>query len=133
MSSWAAIARAAPPAEQSEEKPKDLKRRAVVVDANAIIGEEGLWQLPFGSERIVTIPEVLKEVRDKRSRSFLESLPIPIEAEEPSEESVQAGLFHILYAFFCMHRTCTIPLTSHKTVSSLLFSLYSNAIRSVHR
>ncbi len=64
--------------------------RTAVLDANAIIN--GIRLEDLATTAIVTISEVLTEVRDKQSRQFLASLPFGIETREPSEESLKAVL-----------------------------------------
>ena len=90
MATWAAIAKnqatKTPPAPlQQESKPS-----VAVIDANAIINRNGLLNLMRTYEKIVTIPEVLREVRDKQSRAALDALPYQIQTQEPSEDSVKA-------------------------------------------
>lgn len=97
MSTWAAIAlseppKAAPPPVEAVGKGEVVS----VIDANAIIS--GL-SIQHALDRLVTTPEVLEEVRDKRSRQRLEALPFKLEALEPSEESVRAGVPPLLCPF----------------------------------
>lgn len=61
-----------------------------VIDANAIIQREGLLNLKRDFDRIVTIPQVLAEIRDGSSRRALAALPFSIETQEPTDESMQA-------------------------------------------
>ena len=91
MSTWAAIAgtepaKAAPVAAVSASKP-----RVAVVDANALITGTGLLNLARFADRVVTVPEVLREVRDKQSRATLAALPFTIETREPDDDSTKAG------------------------------------------
>lgn len=89
--SWAAIAKAAPapaiPAAAGEGHA--FTGQTVVLDANVMISGTPL-SLAL-TERVVTIPEVLEEVRDKQSRQAVESLPFKITTLEPSDESLSAG------------------------------------------
>lgn len=62
-----------------------------VVDANTLISGSGVLGLGRLADRIVTTPEVLAEVRDKRSRSMLAALPFTVETQEPDEDAVKAG------------------------------------------
>lgn len=64
-----------------------------VVDANAIMSGVALGSL---AERLVTIPEVLEEVRDVKTRERLASLQIALQTLEPTEESIAAGDTHLL-------------------------------------
>ncbi|GAB4823751.1 hypothetical protein N2152v2_010797 [Parachlorella kessleri] len=90
--SWAAIARSEPAKVVQKVEESDSKARIAVVDANAIINGEHLLSLMRFNEKVVTVPEVLKEVRDKQSRQTLQSLPYTIHTQEPAEESVKAVL-----------------------------------------
>ena len=89
--SWAAVAKSEPAKVVQKEEESDSKPRIAVVDANAIISGEHLLSLMRFNEKVVTVPEVLKEVRDKQSRQALQSLPYTIHSQEPAEESVKAG------------------------------------------
>ena len=91
-SSWANIASTAPrPKTASVIEPERILQRALVIDANAIITHQsGLLNLHTQYDRIVTIPEVIAEVRDGQSRQALSTLPFEIEQLTPSEESMRA-------------------------------------------
>lgn len=89
--SWAAIAKSEPVKVAQKEEDVEEKPRIAVVDANAIISGESLLQLMRFNDKVVTIPEVLKEIRDKQSRQTLQNLPFTIQTQEPAEESVKAG------------------------------------------
>lgn len=92
MASWASIARAEPaPKPEAKEEDPAARPKIAVVDANAIIAGEGLLSLMRWNDRVVTVPEVLREVRDKQSRAALQNLPFSIETLEPAEDSVKAG------------------------------------------
>uniref|UniRef100_A0ACD5TBD6 Uncharacterized protein n=1 Tax=Avena sativa TaxID=4498 RepID=A0ACD5TBD6_AVESA len=58
-----------------------------VVDANAVIS--GGAALASTAGRLVTVPEVLEEVRDAAARRRLALLPTPVETVEPSAEFVK--------------------------------------------
>jgi len=58
-----------------------------VVDANAVIS--GGSALSTSAERLVTVPEVLEEVRDAAARRRLGLLPVPVETVEPAPEFVK--------------------------------------------
>ncbi len=91
MTTWASIAghQPAQPAGVSQVAVADQQPSTVaVVDANAIIAGLRLERL---AEQVMTIAEVLKEIRDKQSREYLESLPVRIQCLEPSDESLRAG------------------------------------------
>lgn len=90
--SWASIAKKAAPAIPSTDIGPDESVDVAVLDANAIISGQGLLLLAKLANRAVTTPEVLAEVRDKKSRATLEALPYTLEATEPAEEDVKAGM-----------------------------------------
>nr|ACG36706.1 hypothetical protein [Zea mays] len=58
-----------------------------VVDANAVIS--GAPALSTSAGRLVTVPEVLEEVRDAAARRRLGLLPIPVETVDPAPEFVK--------------------------------------------
>ncbi|RLN09728.1 RNA-binding protein NOB1 [Panicum miliaceum] len=58
-----------------------------VVDANAVIA--GGSALSTTAGRLVTVPEVLEEVRDAAARRRLALLPVPVETVEPPPEFVK--------------------------------------------
>ena len=100
MSSWANVLKA-PAAAPAESAPpstaSDGPSNIAVVDANNIISGIRLERI---ASKVVTIPEVLEEIRDKQSRQFLATLPFGIETKEPNEESVKAGEAWVVC--FCM-------------------------------
>ena len=61
----------------------------LIIDTGPIIKGARLERV--GAERVVTIPEVLREVRDPNARALLASLPFEIELREPSDEAMRAG------------------------------------------
>lgn len=86
---WANVLKAPAPPEAPPAARLDADTRAVaVIDANVIIN--GIDVSSFATTA-VTVPEVLAEIRDERSRAFLKQLPFGIETKEPSEESLKAG------------------------------------------
>ncbi|KAJ1397252.1 hypothetical protein B484DRAFT_313908, partial [Ochromonadaceae sp. CCMP2298] len=58
-----------------------------VLDAGAIIRGHGL-SLYHKAKRIVTVPDVLAEIRDSKARDSLLSLPFEIEERTPSQASI---------------------------------------------
>jgi len=85
--SWAAIAR-----KEAAEAPLvgvhwEEKPRVAVVDANAIISG---FTLNGVAERAVTTQDVLNEIRDKKSRDWLQALPYKLDVMEACEDSVKA-------------------------------------------
>ncbi|GIL95464.1 hypothetical protein Vretimale_1488, partial [Volvox reticuliferus] len=86
--SWAAVAKSATaPAAYTSTPPPSAEERIAVVDTNAIISGLRLEHL---ADRYCTIPEVVAEVRDKQSRTFLSTLPFSLDVREPSDESIKA-------------------------------------------
>lgn len=61
----------------------------LVVDSGPII--KGTKVESLGAETIVTVPEVLKEIRDRQARHVLETLPVEILTKEPSDEAIARG------------------------------------------
>lgn len=96
MASWAAITKADAPKPTAEPSTGDAVAEPLsyaVVDANAIINGLNLAAIgATGTTAVVTIQEVLDEIRDKRSRQNLATLPFTIQVKEPSEESVKTGV-----------------------------------------
>ena len=69
--------------------PRPNPLEYLVVDAGAIIKGQG-FNFPNLSRTMCTVPEVLAEIRDSKSRLLLESLPFQIEVKTPSEKSMKA-------------------------------------------
>eukprot|EP00890_Picochlorum_soloecismus_P003789 jgi/Picsp_1/4410/NSC_01916-R1_nin one binding protein len=88
--SWAAIAKSEPVVQKEYHTCTDPNATVAVVDANAVIQRNGLINLNQKADRIVTIPEVLTEIRDAESRQAVAALPFRIETIEPHEESMRA-------------------------------------------
>ena len=87
--SWAAVAKT-----EAVKAPPTLAggshTRVSVIDANALITQHGLLSLAL-ADKVVTTPEVLREVRDAQSRATLAALPFAIETQESADESIRAG------------------------------------------
>jgi RNA-binding protein NOB1 len=79
-----ASASAVPVAAPSGDKKKVLH---LVVDSGAIIKGTNLAPL---AENFWTVPDVLAEIRDKRARAILETLPFTLQTREPSAEAMKA-------------------------------------------
>ncbi len=87
--SWAKIVQAEPEPAAPRPAPAPAEARSVaVVDANAIIAGVQLHTL---AEQLVTVPEVLAELRDVKTRQALETLPVRLHTREPLEDAVKAG------------------------------------------
>lgn len=69
----------------------------LVIDSNAII--KGIRLDNLKAEEVVTITEVLNEVKDKNARQLLTTLPFVLKTEEPSEEALNTGILSILQLF----------------------------------
>ncbi|PSC73917.1 RNA-binding NOB1 [Micractinium conductrix] len=87
---WASVAATAAPVAAPAAPTDGPKPRIAVVDANALITQHGLLNLARFSDKCITTPEVLREVRDKQSRASLAALPFAIDTQEPAEDSVKA-------------------------------------------
>jgi RNA-binding protein NOB1 len=74
-----------------------------VVDANAVIS--GAPALSTSAGRLVTVPEVLEEVRDAAARRRLGLLPIPVETVDPAPEFVKKGRCSSLSSASCHHES----------------------------
>lgn len=61
----------------------------LVIDSNAIIRGHGL-ELYSKAKRIITVPEVLQEIRDGKAKALLERLPFEIEVINPPIEIAKA-------------------------------------------
>ncbi|BDA44182.1 probable RNA-binding protein NOB1 [Coccomyxa sp. Obi] len=88
--SWAAVAKQEPqPAAATETAEATVAQQTstAVIDANAIIAG---MRMEGVAEHLCTIPEVLKEVKDQKSREFLETFPHNIRSAQPTEKSVKA-------------------------------------------
>ncbi len=94
MASWASIANKSPqvPAEPSGTAAATQEKSCAVIDTNAIIDGS---QLQLYGEELATIPEVLAEVKDKKTRDFLERFPFKLRSLEPASESLKAGNFSV--------------------------------------
>ncbi len=87
--SWAKVAMSEPAKKDSAASAATISQQpTAVVDANAIMSGVALGSL---AERLVTIPEVLEEVRDVKTRERLATLQHALETLEPSEEAIAAG------------------------------------------
>lgn len=64
-----------------------------VVDANAVIS--GGAALSSSAARLVTVPEVLEEVRDASARRRLALLMAPVETLDPAPEFVKKGRYYL--------------------------------------
>ncbi len=69
----------------------------LILDAGAIIRGHGL-NLFKNVKCILTIPEVIAEIRDSKARDLLNSLPYIIEERAPSSDAVKAGE--------CLYKCC---------------------------
>jgi rRNA maturation endonuclease Nob1 len=61
----------------------------LVIDSGAIIRGEG-YSFPRMAEKLVTIQEVISEIRDSKSREKLEAFPYAIDIKVPSDSSMKA-------------------------------------------
>lgn len=89
--SWAQAVQSTVVQAPKEPVPATEARRVLIIDANSLIASSNLTSMATLADRIVTTPEVYSEIRDKKSREALYSLPFTIETIDPSEEDVRAG------------------------------------------
>ncbi len=67
------------------------KKKYAVIDAAPIIRGVNLDQLNTRDGlTLITVPEVLQEIRDPKTRARLDAMPIPIATKEPSDEAFAA-------------------------------------------
>jgi RNA-binding protein NOB1 len=64
-----------------------MKAKIIVLDTAPLLHRTPLNGL---SDRFLTIPSVLSEVRDQSSREALDSLPVQIQLKQPTEEAIKA-------------------------------------------
>ena len=62
----------------------------LVVDSGPLI--KGVRLERIDADRYVTVPEVMREIRDRQARQLLSTLPVELETREPSEEAITAGV-----------------------------------------
>ena len=102
---------ASPPAtamERPAKKPSATSRlRDLVVDAGAIIKGVPLANL---ADNLWTVEEVVQEIKDRRARELLESLPVELRTREPSTEAMR------FIAQFAAHQE--IPPKDDSTIKS---------------
>jgi RNA-binding protein NOB1 len=88
--SWAQLAAAPPPRAPAPAAAPEERVPVSVVDANFFIGGSATLLAAAAAGRVVTTPEVLREVRDRASRAALAALPYALETHEPDDEAVRA-------------------------------------------
>lgn len=76
-----------------------VQRSILVLDTGALINCVNLHS--YQSE-LWSVEEVLREVRDKKAREMLLSLPVPIQTREPTPEAVRRGNDNNIITFFCL-------------------------------
>ena len=83
--------------EQSNPTTSTKQLEYLVLDAGALIRGHGL-SLYSKAKKVITVPDVLAEIRDSKSRDLLGRLPFEIEERMPSQSSITAGTI-CLYIF----------------------------------
>jgi rRNA maturation endonuclease Nob1 len=63
----------------------------LILDSNAFIRGHG-FDLYNKAKHIVTVPEVLSEIKDSKARELLEKLPFTLDIRNPSPAACQAGI-----------------------------------------
>lgn len=74
------------PQETQQQAKKD--RKYLVIDTSTFIKETQFDR--FNASELYTVDEVLREVRDKKARKYLVSIPFRIKVREPSPEAIKA-------------------------------------------
>ena len=59
-----------------------------VIDSGPLI--KGVRLETLNADALVTVPEVLREIRDRQARQMLASLPVELTTREPSGEALSA-------------------------------------------
>lgn len=86
-SSTSTAGASATPAATTMQHSNNVERvRHLVVDSGAIIKEIPLHEL---ADHLWTVPDVITEIRDRRARHVLESLPKRLQLREPSAEALR--------------------------------------------
>ena len=75
----------------SQPKPT-TKVISLVLDSGPLIKNTPIHHL---AQKFYTIPEVLNEIRDKKSREYVGQLPFELEIKNPSEHALREGKFKI--------------------------------------
>jgi RNA-binding protein NOB1 len=69
-----------------------MKISTLVVDSAPLINSpENIFKL---SDNVITVPEVMKEIVDKKTLNTLASLPFTITTKTPSQEAMNASIFN---------------------------------------
>ena len=63
--------------------------RYLVVDSGPVI--KGARLEVAEADNYITVPEVLKEIRDRQARTGLQLLPFDLDVKEPSDEALAKG------------------------------------------
>src|SRR5688572_19571684 len=71
---------------------KGQKVECLVVDSGPLIKGTSIRSF---AEKLYTVPEVISEIRDKRSRDFLNQISFDIQVKVPSDEALKEGRFQI--------------------------------------
>ena len=74
--------------EQKETKPERTKHEYLIVDTNIFLKDLGS-KLQRYADHIVTVEDVIKEVRDEVSRQRIENLPYDLQTIEPTQEDIE--------------------------------------------
>eukprot|EP00560_Eucampia_antarctica_P005142 CAMPEP_0197841998 /NCGR_PEP_ID=MMETSP1437-20131217/46485_1 /TAXON_ID=49252 ORGANISM="Eucampia antarctica, Strain CCMP1452" /NCGR_SAMPLE_ID=MMETSP1437 /ASSEMBLY_ACC=CAM_ASM_001096 /LENGTH=828 /DNA_ID=CAMNT_0043451819 /DNA_START=48 /DNA_END=2535 /DNA_ORIENTATION=- len=64
------------------------KYKSLIVDSGAIIKHSAFSTLYNSASEYYTVPAVLDEIRDKKARSHLESLPFQLQIRQPTNEGI---------------------------------------------
>lgn len=72
---------------------QDRQLEYLVLDSNAFIRGYGVSNLFNKAKSIVTIEEVIQEIRDSKAREVLQNLPFQLDIRSPSAEICTEGAF----------------------------------------
>eukprot|EP00755_Sulcionema_specki_P010250 Sspe_Gene.45962::Locus_22835_Transcript_1_1_Confidence_1.000_Length_1487::g.45962::m.45962/K11883/NOB1; RNA-binding protein NOB1 len=79
---------APPPPAPAATTSSDEPVRRLVLDTGAIV--QGSAGLADRADEFITLQEVVQEVRDKKSRAFMEAFPFELIIRQPTQESIKA-------------------------------------------
>jgi hypothetical protein len=89
--------------------PMDIyQMKCLILDSNAFIRGYGLANLCKKAEHLVTIDEVIDEIRDSKAKETLLNLPFELETRTPSAAVCKEGKidFCRIFFFFHFHEFC---------------------------
>ena len=68
---------------------KEHKIKNLILDSGAIISGSDIWR--FG-DNFYTVPEVIDEIKDSKSKAVLKNFPFEIKIRSPTPEALKTSL-----------------------------------------